>query len=150
MKNERQLTEPKQVIVIRKDLNMSAGKLAAQVSHASWGTILNLMQRKEEDGKYEISMSLDLEEERNKAIQLWLEKRFTKIIVYVKSEIALLNVYEKAKAKNMPVALIQDAGFTEFDGVPTYTCVGIGPSFPKEFDGVTNKLRKFDGEVITS
>ena len=36
----------KQLIIARKDLNMSAGKLAAQVSHASMAFLTNIIKEK--------------------------------------------------------------------------------------------------------
>jgi len=141
----RQQTEPKQVIVIRKDLNMSSGKLAAQVSHASIAPITKKMIKTEEKSKTIYKLELNKKDDFDLAMELWLSNRFTKVVVYVKSEQALLNVYNKAKEKGLPCALIQDAGFTEFNGEPTYTCVGIGPCFPKYFEGITNKLRLFQG-----
>jgi len=70
----------------------------------------------------------------------WLEERFTKVVLYVKTEEKLLKVYEKAKEKGLPTSLIKDAGFTYFDK-PTHTCVGIGPCFPEDLIGITDKLR---------
>jgi len=139
--SERKLIEPKQVIVVRKDLNMSPGKLAAQVSHASLAPITNKLSRKCNDNNH-ISYSMDIKDNKqDKAVDLWLNNRFTKIVVYVKSEEALKNIFKKAQDKGLISALIQDAGFTEFNNIPTYTCVGIGPCFPEEFEGITNKLR---------
>ena len=40
----------KQVIIARKDLNMSPGKLAAQVAHASWAFLSNQMRDALTDG----------------------------------------------------------------------------------------------------
>jgi len=135
----RKIEEPKQIIVVRKDLKMTPGKLSAQVSHASLGA---LFQSRTNDTDF---IYIDLE--KDSAIEKWLNERFTKVVVYVKSEQALINVYEKAKAKGLNCVLIKDSGFTEFDE-PTLTCVGIGPHFPSDFDGVTNKLRLLQGEVI--
>lgn len=148
--DNRKNSEPKQVIVIRKDLNMSAGKLAAQVAHASLAPITNRLKRNAENpgGKMIITYDMTFIGERNdQALDDWLNNRFTKVIVYVKSEAALLNIQKKANEKGLPNALIKDAGFTEFNE-PTHTCLGIGPCYPADFDGVTSKLRLFDGEVI--
>jgi PTH2 family peptidyl-tRNA hydrolase len=146
MKDRKEI-EPKQVIVIRKDLNMSAGKLAAQTAHASGGNIFSKFKRTKTGDRVNYSFDLDLKEELDNAFDKWLNERFTKIIVYVKSEEALKNIYQKALDKNLPAVLIKDAGFTEFSE-PTLTCVGIGPAYPDDFIGITSKLRLFDGQVI--
>ena len=134
----------KQVIVIRKDLNMSAGKLAAQVAHASLGAFFQSAERRLSCVDNSIrSLSIY----KDTACDEWVNGIFTKIIVYVKSEEALFNVYKKAREKGLPCALIKDAGLTEFSE-PTNTCLGIGPCYPKEFEGVTNKLRLYEGKII--
>jgi PTH2 family peptidyl-tRNA hydrolase len=130
---ERQQTEPKQVIVVNRNLNMPHGKLAAQVSHASLGALFECGKKSPNE------LHIDLEQ--GSAVEQWVNKRFTKIVLYVKSDEKLQEVYQKAKVKGLPTVLITDAGFTVFDGVPTNTCVGIGPAFPDEFIGVTDKLR---------
>jgi PTH2 family peptidyl-tRNA hydrolase len=37
-------------------------------------------------------------------------------------------------------ALIQDAGLTEFGGVPTYTALAIGPDIDTKIDELTKDL----------
>jgi len=147
--SDRKIIEPKQVIVVRKDLNMSPGKFGAQVSHASLAPILHKFNKISGNNEIIYTFSLNKNNSFDVAFDTWLSNRFTKVIVYVKSEQALLNVFQKAKDKGLPVALIQDAGFTEFNE-PTYTCVGIGPAFPDAFNGVTSKLRLLQGEIIFS
>lgn len=143
---ERQKLEPKQIIVIRKDLNMPSGKLASQVSHASLGCILNLTKKQineKDDGSKEYTISLELSENnpKEKAVTEWLFKRFTKVILYVKSEQKLIEVFEKAKAKGLNTVMIEDKGFTVFNGVETKTCIGIGPCYIDDLIGVTDKLQ---------
>ena len=128
----RKEIEPKQVIVVNRNLNMPHGKLAAQVAHASLGALFECGK------KSPTELHIDLED--GSAVEQWVNKRFTKIVLYVKSEQKLLEVYEKAQAKGLPSVLIKDAGFTVFEK-PTHTCVGIGPAFPDDFIGVTDKLR---------
>jgi len=130
---DRKQVEAKQIIVVNRNLNMPQGKLAAQVSHASLGALFECGK------KSPTELHIDLE--IDSAVEQWVNKRFTKIVLYVKSEQKLIDVYEKAKAKGLPSVLITDAGFTVFDGKPTKTCVGIGPAFPDEFIGITDKLR---------
>ena len=125
--------EPKQVIVMRKDLNMRKGKIAAQASHASLGAILNY------GGKiYEETLTLTIE---NYAVREWLEGRFTKVCVSVDSEEELLDIHQKALLNKLNVKLIKDAGLTEFGGIPTYTCLAIGPDYPDKIDPITGHLK---------
>lgn len=124
--------EPKQVIVIRKDLSMRKGKIAAQAAHASLKAVLNFAHWSDKE-----SMSLVL---MPKPMIEWLKGRFKKICVYVTSEEALVDVYNRAKAKDIPCSLITDAGLTEFDGIPTKTAVAVGPYHAVEVDKITNKL----------
>ena len=125
--------EPKQVIVMRKDLNMRKGKIAAQSSHASLGAILNY------GGKiHEETLTLTID---NYAVREWLEGRFTKVCVSVDSEEELIDIYMKAMLHNVNVKLIKDAGLTEFGGIPTYTCLAIGPDYPDKIDPITGHLK---------
>jgi len=58
----------------------------------------------------------------------------------VNSEAELLDLRDKAKAAGILHAIIQDAGKTEFHGVPTYTVVAIGPVWSDEIDPITGHL----------
>lgn len=130
---QRQKEEPKQVIVVNRNLNMPQGKLAAQVSHASLGALFQCGVKS--------NTGLVIDYESGSAVERWVNGRFTKIVLYVKSEEKLIEVFEKAQEAGLPSTLITDAGFTVFDGKPTRTCVGIGPVFPDELIGITDKLR---------
>ena len=135
----------KQVIVIRKDLKMRKGKMIAQGSHASMAPILQLLRNNTpienfnpeiKDGKYTLSMDIEV----GSPLDEWLRKGFTKVCVYVNSEEELLNIYKKAKEKNLPTNLITDSGRTEFGGVPTNTCIAIGPDEVEKIDEITGHL----------
>lgn len=127
----------KQVIVVRKDLGMRKGKLGAQSAHASMAAVFprNSAQIQPLDnGKFQISWEID-------AGQLeWFKDLSTKIVVGAKDEDHLMEIYRKAQEAGLPCSLIQDRGFTEFGGVPTYTAVGIGPADEKEIDKITREL----------
>jgi len=125
--------EPKQVIVVRKDLNMRKGKIAAQASHASLGAILNYQVNTEQD-----MMMLNID---HPPVKEWLNGRFTKVCVSVDSEEELIDIYMKAMHNKVNVKLIKDAGLTEFGGVPTYTCLAIGPDYPENIDKITGHLK---------
>ncbi len=122
--------EHKQVIVLRKDLNMRKGKMVAQGAHASMSAILALAKR---DGD-SLVVPLDARTEP------WLMGRFKKICVSVNSEAELLALHAKAKEAGVVCSLIQDSGLTEFAGVPTYTAVAIGPDRSDVVDAFTGGL----------
>ena len=71
----------------------------------------------------------------------WLCGRFKKIAVSVDSEHQLLDLYERATQAGLITALIQDAGLTEFGGVPTYTAAAIGPDVENKIDVFTAELK---------
>lgn len=119
------MSAPKQIIILRKDLNMRKGKMVAQGAHASMAVIL------EEQLKLHYP---------SPAVAEWLSGKFTKICVSVSSEDQLIQLYMEAKAKGLPCSLITDAGLTEFGGVPTHTAVAIGPAYPDEVDPLTKHL----------
>ena len=126
----------KMVICVRKDLNMRKGKIAAQVAHASMKVLLDKMITYREI--FTIDRTLSLTE--HDPINMWLDDLFTKVVVSVNSEAELLKIYTLAKLKNLPCALIRDAGKTEFHGEETNTCCAIGPSYTSEIDKITGSL----------
>lgn len=123
--------EHKQVIVMRKDLNMRKGKLVAQGAHASMGAILGQMKR---EGN---TLVLNLNDER---LEPWVTGRFKKICVYVNNEAELLDIYNTAREAGLICSLIKDAGLTEFNGVATLTAVGVGPDREDKIDAVCKHL----------
>ena len=127
----------KQVIVIRKDLKMRQGKAVAQGAHASMAAILNTAHRTYDDKDQEDQLIIDLNDQR---LMHWLNGNFKKVCVYVNSEKELLDLYQKAKDLGILSALITDSGLTEFNGVPTKTCIAVGPDFEEKVDKVTGGL----------
>ena len=120
----------KQIIIIRKDLNMRKGKMIAQGSHARRQAIF-------QQGTFtEDSFIL----KKDNRFWYWLTNNFKKIVVSVNSEAELLEYYELAKSKNILCSLIKDSGLTEFKGVPTYTAVAIGPDLDNVVDEITKSL----------
>lgn len=110
----------KQVILIRKDLNMRRGKEIAQGAHASIKAVLE---------------NFDSDE-----VQTWLNGIFTKIVVGVSSENELIDLYNDAKSNGLIASLILDNGITEFDGVHTYTAAAIGPGNIEDINKITGHL----------
>ena len=124
----------KQVIVLRKDLNMRKGKMVAQGAHASMKVIVDLMAH-HDDG----SLVID-EDSVTAAMRQWLEGAFAKVCVGVNSEQELGSIYQQAVDAGLPCSIITDAGRTEFNGVPTKTAVAIGPAYVDEIDLITGDL----------
>jgi PTH2 family peptidyl-tRNA hydrolase len=126
----------KQVIVVRKDLNMRKGKIAAQAAHASLGVFFDRMSI--EDRHHDGSVSYRLYLERDMAA--WKDGAFTKIVVGCNSETELMDLYTQAREADLPCKLIIDSGKTEFNGVPTPTCLAIGPADESEVNLITGEL----------
>ena len=123
----------KQVIVIRKDLKMRKGKMIAQGAHASMKVFFDMIEY-----TFERKMMLN---GITPPMNEWVNGLFTKICVGVDSEEELLDVYQRAKDAGLPCSLIQDAGLTEFGGVPTHTAVAIGPDYSHGIDDITGHLK---------
>lgn len=121
----------KQVIIMRKDLGMRKGKMIAQGAHASMKVIVDQMVT---DNCLAI-LKID------SCLNKWLNGLFTKVVLGVDSENELLDLYYKAKLIGIPCALTTDAGFTEFHGEVTNTCVAIGPAENNKIDLITGSLK---------
>ena len=130
----------KQIIVARRDLNMPAGKLAAQVAHASMGAIFQFsVVLRNDQGKIQY---LDLE--RYSDIDTWLnESSFTKIVLGVDSEEELRDLYNAFVDDGLCPVLITDNGRTVFNGVPTATCFGLPPYSSEGIDPHTGHLKLY-------
>jgi PTH2 family peptidyl-tRNA hydrolase len=109
----------KQVIVVRKDLRLSKGKLAAQVAHASLEAYKDA--------------SFDAQSEW----EAWGSK---KVVLKAGGLKELLGIQKDAKKAKLPHALIKDAGKTEVRP-GTVTALGIGPCLEEEVDGITGHLK---------
>jgi peptidyl-tRNA hydrolase len=123
-----------QYIVVRKDLVpiMGVGKTAAQVAHASLGSIL-------ENGQ--LLNTYD--------IRGWLEGSFVKLVVYVKTKQKLLNLIDKLKILDIRIKLIYDRCLTkliaeEEDGT-TLTCVGVVPLEENNIPKCLKSLQLLEG-----
>src|SRR5215204_2989838 len=116
----------KQVIAVRRDLNMRLGKAIAQGAHAA----MMFMIRDIVSGKDRFE---------GVRFQEWLEQGTAKICVKAESEAHLIEIYERARAAGLRAELIRDAGRTEFNE-PTLTAVAIGPDSSERIDPITGSL----------
>jgi len=125
----------KQVIILRKDLNMRKGKMVAQGAHASLAIFLQkIVFLSEEDGTLVARFPVSETE------YAWLNGNFRKIVLAATSEAELLALFEQAREAGLPCSLIKDNGLTEFKGVETYTAIAIGPAPDVLIDPITGEL----------
>lgn len=117
----------KQVIVMRKDLNMSKGKMVTQGCHASIAFLTHLVR-----GYNGESLLL------SKAEKEWVYGTFFKVCVGVNDEKELLDIGYNAVAKGLSVKYIEETG--GFDK-PTLTCLAIGPDYSSVIDPITKHLK---------
>jgi PTH2 family peptidyl-tRNA hydrolase len=112
----------KQAIVVRTDIQMGKGKVAAQVAHAS------------------LSAAEEAAHRRPDWYETWKEGGQAKIILKVRSEGELHELLKKARSYRLPSALIEDRGLTQLEP-GTVTCLGIGPGPDEEIDRITGTLK---------
>ena len=140
----------KQIIIVRKDLNMSKGKMAAQVAHASMAFLTNVIKNcsnisKFDTSYYDCGFLIPKELYEN-----WICGSFTKVILEAKNKYQLEKVYTIANELGLKDGVgyfpIKDNCNTELepeetdeDGIGrTLTCVGFIPLD----DETANKISK--------
>ncbi len=133
----------KQMIVVRRDLKMRKGKIAAQAGHACVEAVLMALAR--ENRLTDIvsvpgGVVLQPGDKPDTPLSRWFHDGVAKICVYVDSEEALLDIHRKAQEAGILSALIRDAGCTEFHGQPTYTCLALEPLPAQRVDSITGGL----------
>ena len=134
----------KQTIVVRKDLHMRTGKIAAQSAHCSMKVYFDRMienGREFYNGVEKQKFSCEFTPEMLEWLS-WEEGKsgFTKIVVSCNSEEELMALKAQADEAHIPNAVILDNGVTEFHGVKTYTALAIGPDQAEKIDLITGKL----------
>lgn len=135
----------KQVIIMRKDLNMRKGKIAAQASHAcvncvlkaaaSVGGLLDWDSRENQGSMMSVSGR-----GTSSYLNEWFANEYTKICVTVNSEAELLHYKDLIEKAGYVYHLVQDLGHTEFKGKKTYTCLAIEPLPADIIDAITGGL----------
>lgn len=148
----------KQVIIARKDLNMSAGKLSVQVAHASEAFLLQKIKdtakfnfdTDEYDTKF---LSFDKETYEN-----WINDIYKKVVCAAKNKNDLLKVVDIAEQlglkKDEDFWIIKDCCLTELEPeelgdvggkcVPvTTTCIGFRPLDDETCNKLTKKYQLY-------
>ncbi len=113
--------EYKMVIVTRKDLKLSSGKLAAQVAHAA------------------VACAFSTKKNNSKWFNKWQNEGGKKAIVKVDCVEDFFSLKEKAEQLKIGTHIIEDAGHTEIPA-GTKTVLGLGPAPSNIIDQVTGDL----------
>jgi len=113
--------EYKMVIVTREDLNLSPGKLAAQVAHAA------------------VSCALETKKSNSKWFSKWQNEGGKKAVLKTNNFEDFLPLKKKADQLKIAAVIIEDAGHTEIP-TGTKTVLGIGPAPSNIIDQVTGDL----------
>jgi PTH2 family peptidyl-tRNA hydrolase len=108
----------KQVILVREDLDLPKGKLAAQAAHASVEAVLC--------------------SEEN-MVKKWRDEGMVKIVVKVKDERAVDKYFMRSVNEGLITSIITDFGRTVV-APGTKTCVGIGPDEEDKINNITGNL----------
>lgn len=158
----------KQVIVMRTTYpceggtkKLRRGKEIAQACHASLAFLTRKVQRLFSDNNFNdwFTSSIHADDPAEAyvegfktAISLldikpaeleWINGIFTKICLKVDTEEQLLEIKRRADEKGLQCHLITDRGLTEFNGVPTNTCLSIGPDEAGKIDEITKELELY-------
>lgn len=116
------MVEYKQVIIIRTDLGMSAGKKCAQACHAS------------------VSSSDDVRITNKRVWKNWKQSGQKKVVLKVQSFDELNDLYLEVIKRKIPCFIVKDAGLTQLPPGST-TALGIGPFSSVEIDKITGNLK---------
>jgi len=116
--------EYKLVIVVRTDLSISKGKMAAQVAHAAVNCVLK--SKKSDSSNF----------------KKWFDEGQKKVVVKGQNESTLRVLQQHARDVGLVSSLVTDAGLTEVP-VGTVTCLGIGPAADSEIDSITGDYPLF-------
>lgn len=116
----------KMVLVVRKDLKMGTGKIAAQCCHAAVAVIEEVAQ--EENGKWRLWLDS------------WKNSGSAKVALHCESETRLLELRSLAMEADLPHYVVKDAGRTQI-AAGSRTVLAIGPAPAEKIDEITGCLK---------
>ncbi|KAK2525383.1 peptidyl-tRNA hydrolase 2, mitochondrial [Columba livia] len=116
--------EFKMVLIVRNDLKMGKGKVAAQCSHAAVSAYKQVQRRNPE------------------LLKQWEYCGQPKVVLKAPDEETLIQLLADAKQLGLTVSLIQDAGRTQI-APGSRTVLGIGPGPADVVDKVSGHLKLF-------
>ncbi|KAL2759554.1 hypothetical protein ACRALDRAFT_1028124 [Sodiomyces alcalophilus JCM 7366] len=123
--------ECKLVLVVRTDLGMTKGKIAAQCSHATLACYKSLSRAAAKNGPSSPEARI---------LSRWERLGQAKIAVQTKTEEELRNLQKTARDMGVTAEVIADAGRTQIDA-GSLTVLGVGPAPRSLVDKVTGHLK---------
>ena len=107
------------LLIVRKDLKMGGGKVAAQCCHATLGAV-----------------------ERCDAsvVEYWRGQGEAKVVVKCESEVDMMKLRQDAMRRNVPTHVVCDAGRTQI-AAGSRTVLALGPARREEIDAVAGHLK---------
>ena len=112
----------KLVLIVRMDLKMGKGKIAAQCSHAA---LAAYKQSQRQAPEY---------------LRQWEKLGPAKVVLRVEDESGMYRLEQRARAAGLVTAVIQDAGRTQI-APGSVTVLGVGPAPAQQLDQVTGHLK---------
>lgn len=109
--------------IVRQDLSMTPGKAASQAGHAFLDSFLKAP---------------------SESVSAYLADGGTKVVLSVKDEKELADIYYRARMAKLPCAMVIESEHImppSFDGSPIATAVGIGPVSRSQARSITKGLR---------
>jgi PTH2 family peptidyl-tRNA hydrolase len=140
----------KQVIVLRKDLCMPTGKVAAMTAHAAMTFLLDVLypQTMDSNGP-EVRLVGDFTPDQHRwlteldpGIESTKQRSMAKIVCQVADEYELLGVELNAKASGLTCHRVIDSGHSH-NKPGTFVGIAIGPHWPEQLEPVTGGLKLY-------
>ena len=146
----------KQIIIVRKDLQMSIGKICSQVSHASMAFLTNEIRNEWsknttyfKGNEYKTYYSVELTFDKD-LFEQWIDGEFTKCVLKAKNKSQLLKAKtlaeEMGMTENEDFFCIYDNCHTELtpeDNGRTLTCIGFKPMDNEVIDKIGRKYQLY-------
>ncbi|KAK0634698.1 peptidyl-tRNA hydrolase PTH2-domain-containing protein [Bombardia bombarda] len=126
--------ECKLVLVVRTDLGMTKGKIAAQCGHATLACYKELLSASQQkDGGPEAANA-------RAVLRQWEHHGQAKIALQIKSQDEMLELMGKARSLGVTAEVIADAGRTQIDP-GSLTVLGVGPAPKSLINQITGHLK---------
>lgn len=114
----------KMVLVVRTDLKMGPGKIAAQCGHATLGAFKRATKQDPQN------------------LKLWEKYGQAKIVVKAPDDKTMFELEKKAKQSNIVTYFVADAGKTQI-AAGSRTVLAVGPAKEKDVNAITGHLKLY-------